>query len=378
MKVTIALAVLCALACAALARTTWDKLDATYTFEKYEAEFNKRYQSATEREARKKIFLNNLETVLAHNNDPTKSWKMGVNHLSDRTDKEFRKTLGYNKRIGAWMKSQIPELKVDAESINLQALPKSKDWRKEGVVSDVKDQGQCGSCWTFGTAETIESHWALKTGQLTDMSQQQILDCTPNPSDCGGTGGCGGGTPELAYAQIIKMGGLTTEWMYSYQSYWGTNNQCSFSNSSTVPFGIVTGFTVLPSNQYAPVMQAIATVGPLAINVDASAWQPYEYGVFDGCNMTNPDIDHVVQLVGYGSDPQYGDYWLIRNSWSPVWGEEGYIRLRRSSQAPCGWDIHPQDGTGCNGGPSKVKVCVIVLFFTMSATPRCKDHSLCM
>jgi len=91
--------------------------------------------------------------------------------------------------------------------------------------------------------------------------------------------------------------------------------------------------------------------------VDASAWGEYETGVFDGCNATNPDIDHVVQLVGYGTDDVYGDYWLVRNSWSPKWGELGYIRIARSSNVTCGVDLRPQDGTGCNGGPSTVSVC---------------------
>ncbi len=78
-------------------------------------------------------------------------------------------------------------------------------------------------------------------------------------------------------------------------------------------------------------MTALATTGPLAVNVDASSWSGYESGVFDGCNQQNPDIDHVVQLVGYGTDPSQGDYWLVRNSWSPAWGEAGYIRLARTS-----------------------------------------------
>jgi len=101
-----------------------------------------------------------------------------------------------------------------------------------------------------------------------------------------------------------------------------------------------------------PIMDHLATVGPLAVNVDASAWSSYETGIFNGCNQTNPDIDHVVQLVGYGDG-----YWLIRNSWSPTWGEKGYVRLYRGDRERCGVDLSPQDGTGCNGGPSTVTVC---------------------
>jgi len=236
----------------------------------------------------------------------------------------------------------------------LAKLPTSVDWRTQGIISAVKDQGECGSCWTFGSAETVESYWAQATGQLTDLSEQQILDCTANTNDCGGTGGCGGGTPELAFTQIMQSGGLSTEWTYPYKSYFGSAFQCGSLN----PFGQITNFTVLPSNQYAPVMQTLATVGPLAINVDASSWGAYETGVFNGCNQTHPDIDHVVQLVGYGTDATQGPYWIVRNSWNPMWGEDGYIRLyRHTASQVCGVDLKPSDGTGCNGGPATVTVC---------------------
>jgi len=192
---------------------------------------------------------------------------------------------------------------------------------------------------------------------LTDLSEQQILDCTPNPNDCGGTGGCGGGTAEIAYQQILKQGGLSTEWTYPYQSFYGAAFTCRYSASNTPPFATLKGFVKLPSNELDPVLNHLATVGPLVINVDASSWGSYESGVFDGCNQVNPDIDHVVQLVGYGATSSGELYWLVRNSWSPTFGEDGYIRLRRTQQLRCGVDLRPQDGTGCNGGPKTVIVC---------------------
>jgi cathepsin L len=140
--------------------------------------------------------------------------------------------------------------------------------------------------------------------------------------------GCGGGTAELAYTQIIKFGGLTSEWLYPYISYYGKNSQCK---NQTKLYAPLNGFKVLPSNTYEPVLQAVATIGPLAVNVDATTWSRYETGVYDGCNQNDLDIDHVVQLVGYGTDTNYGDYWLVRNSWSATWAENGYIRLRRDS-----------------------------------------------
>jgi len=234
-------------------------------------------------------------------------------------------------------------------------LPVSVDWRDKGVISAVKDQGNCGSCWTFATVEATESAYALATGKLHVLSEQQILDCTPNPNHCGGTGGCDGGTAELAWAKIIAMGGLDSEWIYPYQSYFGNAYTCRYGHAN--PAVRVSSFVNLPVNEQDPILNYLAASGPLAISVDASTWSSYESGVFNGCNQTNPDIDHAVQLVGYGTDSTLGDFWLVRNSWSPAWGENGYIRLKRTTQIQCGTDLTPSDGDGCSDGPPTVKVC---------------------
>jgi len=222
----------------------------------------------------------------------------------------------------------------------------------------VKDQGNCGSCWSFASAEVIESYYALLTGDLSDLSEQQILDCTPNPDQCGGTGSCGGGTAQLAFARIMKMGGLATEWTYPYISYSGASQKCQF-NSATPPFANISEFFTLPQNKYMPLLEHVSTTGPIALSVAASSWSPYESGVFDGCNQTNPDIDHAVVLEGYGVDEKFGPYWLVRNSWSSKWGDKGYIKLRRTAneEMRCGEDLTPRDGDGCKDGPPEVKVC---------------------
>jgi len=186
-----------------------------------------------------------------------------------------------------------------------------------------------------------------------ELSEQQILDCTPNPNDCGGTGGCGGGTAQLAMDRIKEMGGITTEWQYPYVSYFGDAEQCKFNNSVTTnPYAQLSSWVRLPVNDQDAVITALASVGPLTINVDAAAWKFYETGIFDGCNQTNPDINHVVQLVGYTDS-----YWIVRNSWNTGWGENGYIMLKKDTVAPCGTDLTPQDGDICNNGPKTVEVC---------------------
>jgi len=170
------------------ARVRWDQLE-TYSFEKYVSDFGKHYSSPRDYQARKLIFEHRLKNIIQHNRDESFSWKRGVNHLSDRTDQEFRRLLGYKKAIGFNSRTRDSRTTHAFDNVVLSSLPESVDWRFNGIISDVKDQGQCGSCWTFGTAESIESYWALATQQLNVLSEQQILDCTPNPNQCGGTGG---------------------------------------------------------------------------------------------------------------------------------------------------------------------------------------------
>jgi len=148
------------------------------------------------------------------------------------------------------------------------------------------------------------------------------------------------------------MGGLSTEADYPYQ---GEDESCI--NSQVIPLAKISGYVNLPSNVLLPMLNHLVNNGPMAISVDASAWSFYGGGVFDGCDQSSPDLDHAVQLVGAGNDPQYGDYWFVRNSWGEDWGENGYIRLRRTQELRCGIDTSPQDGDGCNGGPPNVTVC---------------------
>lgn len=335
-------------------KTRWFELD-NYKFESYAKEHGKQYSSVEEYKMRQRIFEDKLADIKRHNQDPSQTYKKGVNQFTDRTDEEFRRLLGYDMGIASASKAKRVESKFTYTAT--APLPQAVDWRKSGVVTPVKDQGECGSCWSFATAETVESYFALATGQLAVLSEQQILDCTPNPQECGGTGGCQGGTSEIAFEQIMTMGGLSSEWTYPYTSWSGNNYQCQSATSAFSPVATLSDYVVLPSNQYDPVITSLATTGPLSVALDASAWSSYEYGVFNNCNNTYPDIDHGVQLVGYGTDPQYGPYWLIRNSWTTGWGEDGYIRLKRSDPAPCGTDITPADGTGCKNGPPQVTVC---------------------
>lgn len=350
MKVLIVCLALLSVALAA--KLKWNELDTSYKFETYLQHFNKHYDDANEYQMRKTIFESNLHKIVDHNKDSSKTWKEEINHLADWTSEEFDRIRGYNKKMAVNAK----QTRVPHKLKPVSALPATVDWRTQGVVTPVKDQGDCGSCWSFAAAETIESHWAISKGQLWELSEQQILDCTSNPQHCGGTGGCNGGTAEVAFASIIKAGGLSSEWTYPYASHGGVNNpKCSLNSNVTTPVSI-SSFEELPENQYLPLLTAVATLGPIAISVDASAWSFYATGVFNGCNQTHPDLDHAVQLVGYGTENNTM-YWLVRNSWTPAWGEGGYIKIMRTEEVTCGTDLSPADGSGCDNGPATVSVC---------------------
>ena len=173
---------------------------------------------------------------------------------------------------------------------------------------------------------------------------------------CGGQGGCKGAIPELAFNYLQIAGGQTTEYMMPYTSYKGDNGNCSFNNTAHGTPAAVTidGYVRVKSNDVAAVMNAVQ-LGPLAVSVDAGGWQHYESGIYDApfkSNSTTIDIDHVVQMVGYGVDAELDDtpYWIIRNSWATGWGEKGFMRIQRSPNPDkpiCKDDTTVLDGTGC-------------------------------
>lgn len=160
----------------------------------------------------------------------------------------------------------------------------------------------------------------------------------------------------MAFDGIVQKGGIATEWSYPYVSWFGTDYSCNYNGSKMDVAAKLEARNDLPSNEYLPLMETLANIGPVSISVDASVWHSYSGGVWNGCDMQSPDINHAVQAVGYGTDPVGGDYWLVRNSWGTGWGENGYIRVARNTGL-CGTDTNPQDGSGCDGGPSSVYVC---------------------
>jgi len=334
-----------------------------YTFEQHLAAHGKQYSGA-ELPFRAGVFAANLAQMKAVNARPDQSWFAAPNQFSDLTHAEFR---AYVKGSGVGPILSGAERPPTFEG----DLPPSVDWRQtEGVVTAVKNQGQCGSCWAFSATETMESLYALATGETAPiLAPQQLVSCMSNPNDCGGTGGCGGATQPLAF-NYTETTGLTLESNYPYRA-----QTLKCHERDIVPVVKNTGVVQLPSNDPTALLGAVATVGPVSISVDAGGqgWSYYAGGVYtDACGF---DVDHAVQLVGYGEDS--GNlYWLVRNSWGSGWGEGGYIRLQRFSDGtstgasePCGVDSTPQDGMACAGDTAPVTYCGKCAVLSASSYP---------
>lgn len=247
----------------------------------------------------------------------------GLTKFSDLSPAEFKK-IYLRATHNADTARKMREVIRDVLPITNVAAPTSVDWRTHtpSVVSAVKDQGQCGSCWAFATTESIESMWALAGNDLVELSPEQIVDCDTVDA------GCNGGDTPSAFAYVTEAGGLDTEASYPYTAGSGDSGSCQFESSNVG--ATIDQFTwVIPectgscdSQSMSQVQSKLATVGPFAICVYAEPWQDYAGGVFNDATCTHAysDLDHCVQLVGYTPN-----YWLVRNSWAADWGEAGYI-----------------------------------------------------
>jgi cathepsin L len=236
------------LAVAAAAVPKWHELEG-YTFDQYNQDFKlKLVPGSGDYNLRKGLFDVELVRLKAHN-AKNLSWKEGINKFSVMTPAEKKAFFGRNKHIAKnFKKSSKYAQPFDHGKLgkSIDALPATVNW--QSVSTAVKDQGYCGSCWAFASTTVIESHVAISTGLLYDLSVQQMTSCAPNPDSCGGTGGCAGATAELAFDYVASSTGMLEEFQYGYSSYYGTTGTCSLPSSNTV--ATITGYVQLPQNNY--------------------------------------------------------------------------------------------------------------------------------
>jgi len=309
-------------------------------FEKYLKDYNKAYIPELI-DLRFNIFDENVKAINKHNKLYLESenkellYYFDINQFTDWSYDEFR---GYNKYDATGFGKEKTLTYVTEHPMNdkwnVNALPESIDWStvNPAVVTPVKNQGNCGSCWAFGATGSWESRWALATGTLNSLSEQELIDCVP-------TENCElGGFSDAAFSWGIQNGGDALEKDYSYV---GRDGSCKKSNYKQYnPLESV--FIIQRDNETA--MMVGLQSGPITVAVDAAGWSPYKGGIFNGKCGTN--LDHNVIVVGYGQDSSGNKYWKIKNSWGASWGENGYIRICRDcgkngNEGECGINKSP-------------------------------------
>jgi len=276
-------------------------------FATWAATFGKVYNGddAVTREA---IYNENVAKIQQHNEEGL-SWTMDVNEFADMTEDEFLRHY-----TGALPPADTDEPVFDVESS--EPVADAMDWVQKGVVNPIKNQGQCGSCWAFSTMGTLESGYAIASGKLVSLAEQQLVDCDKSDN------GCSGGWPHTAYDSYLARSGVCSEASYSYTARDGSCRSSSCQNE--IAKGVVTGHNNVGRSSAS--LKSALSRQPVSVTVNAGQLQFYANGVVTG--SCSGQINHAVIAVGYGADGL--DYFKIRNSWGSGWGEQGYIRLSQS------------------------------------------------
>ncbi|KAK9877570.1 hypothetical protein WA026_018674 [Henosepilachna vigintioctopunctata] len=299
-------------------------------FEAFERKYNKQYSNTNERIYRFSVFRENMWYVKQLNEHEQGTATYGPTQFADMTRKEFSKRLGYRADLRSENEIGFQQAKIP--DIN---LPDSFDWRDKNAVTEVKNQGSCGSCWAFSVTGNIEGQYAIKTNQLLEFSEQELVDCDKVDE------GCNGGLMDNAYRQIEKLGGLEEEKDYPYD---GRDEKCHFKKS--LARVQLSGAVNISSNE-TDMAKWLLKNGPISIAINANAMQFYVGGVSHPwkflCNPKN--LDHGVLIVGYGvhTYPKFKKslpYWIVKNSWGDSWGEQGYYRVYRGD-GTCGVNQTP-------------------------------------
>jgi len=322
MNAFIAVVVILALALSCQARTDSEYKDA---FVDYVQQFQKVYSSGdfTKRFEAFKYNLDYVEAWNAEQNGVT----LEMNAFADLTNDEFKQNyLG----VVFDYESYVPVNEFVPE-VSVADLPTSVDWRTKGAVTPIKNQGQCGSCWSFSTTGSTEGAWNISGHALVGLSEQNLMDC----STAEGNQGCNGGLMDDAFKYIIKNNGIDSEASYPYQTAQGP--KCLYTTANKA--ATISKYVDVASKNETALQVASANVGPISVAIDASheSFQLYKTGVYHQLLCSQTRLDHGVLVVGYGTDATSGnDYWIVKNSWGTTWGQDGYIWMSRNKNNNCG------------------------------------------
>ncbi len=267
-------------------------------FESWKSNHGVSYASEFENAYRERIFIENLAKIESHNSNKQNTYEMGLNQFSAMTQEEFVQTY-----LGVIATPETNTIEVQEENVKIGDV----DWTtKSGVVTGVKNQGQCGSCWAFSATGGLEGLWGLASSPQS-FSEQELVDCSRSY----GNQGCNGGLMDSAFKYVIAKG-IALESAYPYTAKDGTCKGGKGDNK-------ITGFTDIQRGSISDLGNQLAG-RPISVAVDASNWSPYKSGIFSNCGTS---LNHGVLLVGSTTD-----YWRVKNSWGTSWGESGFIRLK--------------------------------------------------
>jgi len=304
----------------------------------YKARFNKVYDEAEE-PRRLQIFIDNLKAATVENTKQGADTH-GMTKFADLSPEEFKAR--FLRRL-APVNASAPFTAFDPSACTscvrfpamrelLASPPTDFDWTTQGAVTPVKDQGQCGSCWSFGTTGDVEGTHFLAGNDLVSLSEQQLVSCDRIDE------GCNGGLQEDAFKYVIKNG-LTTEKNYPYTAGHGRAGSCDSSKTTPVAASISSWVQVSKSGvgktpDEDAIQTALLASGPITIGINASPMQLYRKGIDNPSRCSAAALDHAVLIVGYGVENGQ-KYWKIKNSWATDWGEDGYYRIVRGTNM-CG------------------------------------------
>ncbi|CAK1544306.1 unnamed protein product [Leptosia nina] len=287
--------------------------DAEKHFEEFMTAHDKKYESDSEKFQRLLIFTSNLHEVNKKNAE-SRGAVYGINKFSDLTKEEFLK---YYTGFKPGTKEPKCAVSISERNSSITA-PDAFDWRSKNVVSRVKDQKMCGSCWAFGASGAVESEYAIKYKKIQEISEQQLVDCDKRSE------GCSGSTElEFPFYHFIENGAMSEE-DYPYEA---KDASCKY-DTSKVKIKLEGCRNLDVKNNEDKLKDLLHEYGPATIAIDASALSGYTSGVVLADDCESDTVNHAVLLVGYGTEKDV-PFWIIKNSWGESWGEKGYFRMQR-------------------------------------------------
>ena len=308
-----------------------DEHDEWKQFSNFQERFARKYETLQELENRFQVFRTNLRNIVIHNLDHNQNFTMGINQFTDLTPEEFKA-----QYVGG-LKAEVGSYGCKTFSSSASGAPSAIDWRNKGAVTSVKDQGQCGSCWTFSATGAIEGAWAISKGQLIDLSEEQLVECAGLKY---GSMGCNGGQMDGAFKYVIEHGQCALS-SYPYTSGTGSSGSCKTSCSSVAHLSKCSD--VKPNDQISLKGAVAQQPVSIAIEADTKYFQSYSSGILTSTSC-GTNLDHGVLIVGYGEENGI-KYWLVKNSWSTTWGDKGYVKIARSDSTNdpgiCGIAMQP-------------------------------------